>query len=429
MNGGPRCAPGVVVIGGGHAGVQTAETIRKADPDVDITVLSDEVPAPYQRPPLSKSLWSTAVETLPLRNRDFFADRRIDLRQGDPVTAIERDHKRVTLRSGGVLAYRDLVIATGSRPRRLALPGADLDGVFYLRDLADATRLHRALRGVRHLAVLGGGFIGLEVAASSAAVGLQVTVLEAAPRMLARSVSAQTSGRLYDWHVAQGVRLRAGVRAVGLVGDRDRVTGVVTADGATVACDAVLIGAGSQPNTEVALAAGLADENGVLVDRYLRTGDPAIWSVGDCASFPAADGARRRLESVQNAVDQGRRVSANIVATAQGRDLTAFRAVAWFWSQQASLKLQIAGVADTTACEVYERRYDEKKFSHLLVHEGRLMAVESVNAAADHLAARKLLEVGATIDPVRAQDVGVPLRTLIPEAGELSPRAAEPASA
>jgi 3-phenylpropionate/trans-cinnamate dioxygenase ferredoxin reductase subunit len=281
---------------------------------------------------------------------------------------------------------------------------------------------------VTHLAVLGGGFIGLEVAAFSAAAGLQDTVLETAPRVLGRSVSKQASTWLHFWHQAQGVQVHVGARAVSLIGNDGRVTGVVTADGTTVSCDAVLIGVGSQPNTEVAVAAGLADDTGVLVVEYLRTRDPAIWSVGDCAAFPVSSSARRRLESVQNAVDQARCVGANIVAAGEGRDLSPFSAVPWFWSQQAALKIQIAGVADTAACEVYERRYDEKKLSYLLVHQGRLVAVESINAAADHLAARRLLEAGAVIDPARAQDVGIALKTLIPAAGEPTPRAAELAS-
>lgn len=428
MTGWPGDAPGVVIMGGGHAGVQAAESIRKEDPAVPVTILSDEAAAPYQRPPLSKSLWSGWVKALPLRNQAFFADARIDLRPGDPVTLIEPERKSVTLRSGAAVEYRDLVIATGSRPRRLALPGADLEGVFYLRDIEDATRLHGALRGASHLAVLGGGFIGLEVAASSAAAGLQVTVLEAAPRVLGRSVSKQASTWLHDWHQAQGVQVHLGARAVSLIGKDGRVSGVVTDDGTTVSCDAVLLGVGSQPNTEVAVAAGLADDTGVLVDEYLRTRDPAIWSVGDCAAFPVSSSTRRRLESVQNAVDQARRVGANIVAASEGRDLSPFSAVPWFWSQQASLKIQIAGVADTAACEVYERRYDEKKLSYLLVHQGSLVAVESINAAADHLAARKLLEAGAVINLARAQDASVALKSLIPTAGEPTLRVAEPAS-
>lgn len=411
---------GVLIAGGGHAGVQVADSIRAADPDVAITILDDNIVVPYQRPPLSKSLYAGPIDPLPLRPQEFYARARIRVQQGDPVTGIDVAGHAAILRSGKRLRYRDLILATGARPRQAILPGADLRGVHYLRTVEDAAALQTELGTLQRLTIVGGGFIGLEVAASAAAKGIQVTLLELAPRLLARSISVQSSTWLEQRHRNSGIDFRLGTSAAQVLERDGRVAGVITTDGGAIITDAVLIGIGSQPNIELAASAGIgAGRDGVPVNEYLRTSNPAVWAVGDCAAFPfGASRALRRIESVQNAIDQARRAGTNVVAASRGQALTSYGEIPWFWSQQGTVKIQIAGLADAGSCHVFERRYHDNKLSYLLVQGGRLVAVESLNAPADHLAARKLLAASKPIDITRAVDPDVPLTALLSAASE-----------
>ncbi|MEV7010073.1 FAD-dependent oxidoreductase [Streptosporangium sp. NPDC051022] len=412
-------AAGVVVVGGGQAGVQVADSIRAADADMPITVITDEVAFPYQRPPLSKSLLEEDLgqACLPLRPIGFFRDRRITLLGGVRVTAVDRDARTVGLDSGQEIPYEALVLATGARAREISAPGTRLDGVHTLRTLDQGTSLQATLRRASRVVVVGGGFIGLEVAGAAVRHGLSVTVLEAAPRVLERAVTPQASEWLTDFHLRCGVDVRLRTGLARMSGNRGRVSGVVTTRGQEIPCDAVLVGVGATPNVELAERAGLAVDNGIVVDASLRTGDPSIWAVGDCARFPCVhSGSPTRLESVQNATDQARCVAANVVSAVRGGggEGSPYDSVPWFWSHQGSAKLQIAGVGDAADADVVVRRHHDSKMSFLCFEDGELTIVESINAPADHMAARSLLARRVRVTPEAAADVGVPLKSLLP---------------
>lgn len=424
----PAETPGVVIVGAGHAGVQAAATVLESAPRLRTTLVAAETPVPYQRPPLSKALWADdpAQLVLPLRPQRFFGSPSLTFRAGESVVAIDRGRRRLVLGGGETLDYQALILATGARPRRLAIPGADLRQVHYLRTMADAAGLRRTLADVRRLVVIGGGFIGLEVAAAGAAQGVEVTVLEAAPRILERALSPAASTWLAGWHTAHGVDLRLRSTVCELKGAGGRVVAVVTADGQEIPADAVVVGIGSVPEVTLAERAGLRVEDGVVVDEHLRTSDPHIWAAGDCVRYRSRHArAVVRVESVQNAGDQARCAARNLVGSLEGGPQEPYAAVPWFWSHQHTLKLQIAGIADPSACEVVRRQYREDKFSLLLLREGRVVAVESFNAPADHLAGRALVADAVEVDPRRAADPGQPMKSLVPTRSG-GPRSAAP---
>lgn len=408
-------APGVVVIGGGQAGIQAADTVRTTEPGLSVTIVADELDLPYQRPPLSKSLWAgdLAAKVLPLRPTSFYADSGIRLVTGTRATSIDRGARRVLLESGEELLYDALVLATGARARRIPLPGGP---VYVLRTLPDGEELQKALASVRSVVVVGGGFLGLEVAAAATENGMAVTVLEAEDSVLTRSLSPDCSAWLSAFHRRRGTEVRCGTAASSVRTVDGAVCGVVTRDGDEIEADLVLLGVGAVPNVELAADAGLEVRDGIVVDAGLRTSDTAIWAIGDCARFPSsATGADVRLESVQNASDQGRCAGTNIVRTQRGEATTAYAAVPWFWSHQASARLQIAGTNGPGGLRVVTRRHDEDKISFLGITpgEGRLVVAESINAAADHIAARKMLAAGTVLDTEVASDPAVPLKSLL----------------
>ncbi|WP_395673410.1 NAD(P)/FAD-dependent oxidoreductase, partial [Phenylobacterium sp.] len=380
----------VVIAGTGQAGVQTAFSLRDDGYDGEIVLLGEEPGLPYQRPPLSKSyLLGKLDETgVLLKGANLYGENRITLRDGVSVQAIDRPGRSVRLSSGEDLSYDHLVLATGARQRALGVPGEALDGVLTLRTIVDARGLKARLEGVRRAVVVGAGFIGLEFAAVARAQGVEVTVVELAPRPLSRALSAEMSLFFHERHLAWGVDFIFGALLEEIRGEGGRVTGVRLQNGVDVPADLVLVGVGVIPNAELAADAGLLVENGVVVDAHMRTTDPAILAVGDCAAHPNPFSAVGpvRVESVQNATDQGRCAAATIVGTPQP-----YAAVPWFWSDQADLKLQMAGLSTGHDTAVVRGDPAKGAFSVFCFKDGRLLAVESVNKGPDHVMARRLI--------------------------------------
>lgn len=399
----------IVVVGGGHAGAQLCNALAAAGLGARTHLVCAEHELPYHRPPLSKAFLKSADEVLqPHRGEAWYAEAGITLHRGDPAVAIDRAGKTVTLRSGAVLPYAWLVLATGATARTLPGLPATLTNVAVLRSAADAQRLRGLLGAAQRLTVLGGGFIGLEIAATAALLGKQVSVLEAAARLLQRSVSPELAEHVLVAHRAGGIGVRLGVTVSDFVVEGDRLA-ALSVDGHRELVDLLVMGIGAAPETTLARAAGLEIDpasGGIAVDASLRSADPAILALGDCASFPEHGGARRlRLESVQNANDQARTAVATISGTAEP-----YRALPWFWSEQGPMRLQMAGLMPADG--VRHRRPGATPASFSLLHYvgERLVCVESVNAPMDHIAARKLLEAGRSPAPALACDPAVPLK-------------------
>jgi NADPH-dependent 2,4-dienoyl-CoA reductase/sulfur reductase-like enzyme len=384
----------VVIAGAGQAGFQTAASLRQDGFDGRITMIGDEPGLPYQRPPLSKAylLGKMTAEALSFRPAKFFADNRIEIIAQTRVTAIDRTNKRVSLSSGRALDYDHLVLALGAHNRALPIPGADLEGVFGLRTLADADAIGAMLTDAHEVVVAGAGFIGLEFAAVASALGKSVHVLELANRSMARAISPAMSQLFADAHASWGVKIDFGQGLARMDGDGRRVARVETTDGRTRPADIVAIGVGVLPNVAIAAEAGLDIDNGIKVDAELLTSDSAISAIGDCASFPSPySGSHIRLESVQNAADQGRAVAARLM-----RRAAPYAAVPWFWSDQRDLKLQIAGLSIGADKTVVVGNPDERRMSVLCFTGDKLVAVESVNRGSDHVAARKIFGRGTS---------------------------------
>jgi 3-phenylpropionate/trans-cinnamate dioxygenase ferredoxin reductase subunit len=383
----------IVIVGAGHAGFNVVDALRREGFDGEIVLIGDEPHLPYQRPPLSKAFLTGEydLERLLLRPAGFYEDNRVTLRLGDPAVAVDPEAASVTLRSGETITYDKLVLATGSRMRRLDVPGHDLAGVRYLRTHDDAAQLLAGLGEARSVAVIGGGFIGLEVSATARKLGRDVAVLEAADRLMARAVPPLVSEFFADYHRGKGVDLHLSAAVEGIEGD-GRVQGVRTG-GTRIDADLVVIGIGVLPATELAEAAGIACDNGILVDGLARTSTANIWAVGDCTHHDNgwAD-ARLRLESVQHATDQARTAAAAMMGGAEP-----YRAVPWFWSDQYDLKLQIAGVADNHDDQIFRGEPKSGQFSTFHYMGDALRAVYSVNRPGDHMAARRLLALGRTL--------------------------------
>ncbi|MFJ9566997.1 NAD(P)/FAD-dependent oxidoreductase [Streptomyces fuscichromogenes] len=384
---------GVVVIGGGQAGYSVVSALRGAGHDGPVTVLADEHHLPYQRPPLSKKAHTdpdgTQVALVP---ESFYRERDIELRLGDRVAALDTAAQAVLTESGTRVPYDHLVLATGARNRALPVPGADVPGVHALRSLDDAVAIGKALRTARNVVVVGGGFIGLELAQVAAAVGAQVTVVELADRLLSRAVSPQLQEHLRQRHEHSGVRILTGT-AVRAIEGTERVERVVT-DHEVLPADLVVYGIGAAPRDELAREAGLAVDDGVIVDEHLCSiTDARISAVGDCARHPHPYAAGLvRLESVQNATDQGTLVGRRIAGSP-----APYRSLPWFWSDQGAVKLQIAGLrADTDEVLVVPGDSPEKLAAYAF-RARRLVAVETLNWPAEHLAARRLLERTAPV--------------------------------
>lgn len=406
----PSGGEAVVVVGAGQAGVQAAASLREGGFGGPIHLLGEEPQPPYQRPPLSKAflLGDMSRERLELKPPEFFASQNIDLRVGERVLAIERDARRVRLASGGALGYRALVLATGARPLRLSAPGAHLDGVLMLRTLSDAERLKARLAEANRVAVIGGGYIGLETAAAARTLGCHAIVLEAADRLLARVAGPELARFLAGLHRDKGVEVRLNAKVTGFVG-RDRLRGLMLGDGSEIDCDLAVVGVGVAPNEELAHAAGLACVNGVVTDAAGRTSDPAIFAIGDAArSWSALYGQAIRLESVQNAVDGAKAAAAAIL----GQPAPPAPAP-WNWSDQYEVKLQMAGVGDGADARVVRGDPERGAFAVFAFLQGRLIACDAVNAPQEFVAARQMIARGARPDPRALADAGTNLKELM----------------
>ncbi len=402
-------ADSIVIIGGGHAGANLCAALAAAGLGARVHLVCAEDVLPYHRPPLSKAFLKKPDEPLQWhRAADWFVQAGITLHRGDAAVAIDRAARRVRLASGAELPYGQLVLATGARARRLPHLPESLRNVAVLRDARDAEALRAQLGAANHLTVLGGGFIGLEVAATARALGKAVTVLEAAPRLLMRSISPELAEHVLQTHRAAGIEVRLGVAAGHFEIDGDRLA-ALTVDGRREPVELVLLCVGAEPEHGLASDARIACENGIVVDAHLRTSDANVLAIGDCTTFPDPAGGRRlRLESVQNATDQARTAA----ATLQGRD-EPYRALPWFWSEQGTMRLQMAGLAPAGGTRHLRPGASATNFSVLHYDGDRLASVESVNAPLDHLAARKLLEAGKSPSPEAACDPAVPLKTLM----------------
>lgn len=378
---------GVVIVGAGQAGLQTALSLREFGYPGEIALVGSEPHLPYHRPPLSKRGLAEAIgaDDLAIRNRALLDTKGIDLELGVTAAAIDRSAKSLILSDGRTLGYGALVIASGSVPRRLSLPGADAANVLGLKDIADLDRLRGLLGDVRRAVMIGGGFIGLELAASLTRRGVAVTVLEAAPRLLARVASEDLSAHVATTHRANGVDIRTGAKVAGLSGI-GQVDTVALADGEEIATDLVVVGIGADADDRLAAAAGLAVDRGILVGVDGRSSDAAIFAAGDCARYVhPLYGESVRLESVNNAVDQGRRVAASIVGRPQPAP-----SVPWFWSDQFDLKIQLAGLpSPLDGVEVVES--DEGLVRHFS-RDGVLRAIEAVNAPKAFTLGRRRIE-------------------------------------
>ncbi len=400
----------MVIVGAGQAGAALAARLRARGHQGPLTLLGAEPVAPYQRPPLSKAYMTGAagIDRLFLRAPDFYDSAGIELRTGSSVTSIDRAGRTVTASDGSVIPYDMLALTTGAIARRLpAAMGGDLAGVHVLRSLADADALRAEMVPGRRVLIVGGGYIGLEAAAVAAKLGLEVTLVEAAPRILGRVACAETADWFRALHLSRGVRIIEGKGLARIAGAGGRVTGAELADGTRIAADFAIIGIGVEPDTALAAAAGLALDNGIATDAFARTSDSAIWAAGDCASFPY-DGRRIRLESVQNAIDQ-----AEVAADAMLGEGRPYAPVPWFWSDQYEAKLQIAGL-NTGYDLVVVRTSDGTGRSHWYYRAQRLLSVDAMDDSRAYMVGKRLIEAGATPDPARIADPAVDLRSLLP---------------
>lgn len=390
-------AKNIVIIGGGQAGAQACTSLRQWGYEGAIDLVCEEAELPYQRPPLSKAYMKGAFEKerLYFKGADWYAEQNITLHMGARATAIDRPDRAVKLESAASLPYDALIIATGSRPRVLPMQNADAENVFDLRGIDDVDQIKPHMRGGQKLVIVGAGYIGLEAAAVARQMGLDVTVLEMADRVLARVTSPVISEFYETQHRAEGVDIRCGAQLAALHADAGKVTEAELADGTKIPADIVLIGIGILPNVELAEEAGIACSNGILVDEDARTNDPRVFAAGDCAARPLVHyGRRERLESVHNAIEQGKLAAAAIVGKDRPKE-----DCPWFWSDQYDLKLQIAGLNQGYDDVVVRGDPAEKKFAAFYFKSGKLIAVDAVNSAPEFIVAKKLIIAGASIAP------------------------------
>ncbi|MDR6146512.1 3-phenylpropionate/trans-cinnamate dioxygenase ferredoxin reductase subunit [Sphingomonas sp. SORGH_AS870] len=401
----------VLIVGGGHAGAQAAVALRQEKFEGSIAILGAEPHPPYERPPLSKEYLSGSkpFERILIRPETFWAERGISLVLGETVESVDPVARSVRTRSGRSIDYGELIWATGGEPRRLTCAGHDLAGIHAVRTRADVDRMLGELAEAERIVVIGGGYIGLEASAALTKFGKSVTLIEAQDRVLAR-VAGEPLSRFYEAeHRAHGVTLMLGV-GISCIEGEDRVTGVRLNDSALLPADMVIVGIGIIPAVEPLVLAGAEAGNGVVVDGYCRTSLPHIRAIGDCAAHANryADGAMIRLESVQNANDQAVTAARDIV----GRPVP-YDAVPWFWSNQYDLKLQTVGLSTGHDAAVLRGYPAARNFSVVYLRQGKVIAIDAVNAVKDYVQGRALVQAGATIAPEILADAGRPLKDLL----------------
>lgn len=400
----------IVIIGAGHAGGQAAATLRTKGFEGRIVIVGDEEYLPYERPPLSKAILSGDLEVVRtfLKRETWYDDKNVEMRLQTLVTKIDTANKSLTLSDGETLAYDKLLIATGTRVRKLDLPGAELDNIFYLRAISDTLAIREQVREGAKMVIVGGGYIGLEVAAVGAKLGCEVTVLEGLERVMNRVVSPEVSDFYTEEHEKAGVKILTGVGVTGYEGADGKVTHVVTADGARHEADLVVVGVGVIPNFELAEEAGIACDNGIVVDEFARTSDPDIFAAGDVTNHPNSLLDRRlRLESVQNAVDQAKTAANSMLG-----ELKEYAEIPWFWSDQYDLKMQIVGLSEPDDDVVVRGNVADRKFSICYLRDGVFVALNAINAPKDFMAAKKLVAAKKRIDPALLADVETPLKEM-----------------
>ena len=398
----------ILIVGGGHAAGQAAASLRQGGYEGEVLVVCDEPHIPYQRPPLSKQYLAGeyGLDRVYLRPEAFYQGRNIELRSGTRAAGIDAKAKVLVLEDGSTIAYDRLLLATGARARRLDIPGATLPGIHYLRDIADADNIRADMVPGRRATIVGGGYIGLEVAAVAVQAGLSVTILEMEDRILKRVASPEMSAFYHALHTDAGVDIRTGSSA-SQFGGTDRVEQVVCADGTQIPSDLVVVGIGIEPGIELAQSAGLACENGIVVDEHCATSAPDIYAAGDCTNHPNPILKRRlRLESVPNAMEQSRIAATNMT----GQD-DVYASVPWFWSDQYDLKLQMVGFSTDGDSHVVRGDPAAREFIMFYFKDGVLTAADAVNSPREFLACRQL--VGHRTDPRELADPDVNLRQLI----------------
>lgn len=389
----------IVILGAGQAGLQAAQSLREHGVDAPITLVGDETHPPYQRPPLSKGFLKGEIdcERLYLKPSSYYADRGIALMLGRPVGCIDIGARHLACTDGSVLAFDTLILATGTRPRIPRLPGHDLANVFTLRAIADVDALRPALESTSRVAIAGGGYVGLEVAAVLRALGKSVVVVEAEDRVLKRVTSPTISDFFTELHTANGVEILTGSRIAAIM-EETEASGLRLDDGRTIAADAVLLAVGAVPNAEIAEAAGIATSDGILVDRHGRSSVAGVFACGDCARFPSRRyGRSLRLESVQNAIDQAKAIAATIAGNPTEHD-----PVPWFWSDQYKTKLQIAGLSSPDDRVTVEGTPGAGPFSVEYSRQGRLVAVDAVDNARAHMLSRRRIAEETSVQPEEA---------------------------
>lgn len=407
-------AENIVIVGAGQAAAQAVQSLRQGGFGGALTIVGDETALPYQRPPLSKAYMKGEFEEerLYFRPAAWYEDNHIEVMLGNRAVRIDRPGRVLQLEHGAELPYDALILATGSRPRKLPCRGADLANVHDLRTLADVERIRPQMIEGRRIVIIGAGYIGLEAAAVARQMGLDVTVVEMAPRVLARVTSPVMSEFYTAEHTAQGVKILTGAALSHLDGKDGAVSAAILADGTSLPADLVLAGIGIVPNEELAKEAGIACSNGILTDRDGRTSDPRIFAAGDCAARPLVHyGRAGRLESVHNAIEQGKLVAAAILGQARPAE-----DCPWFWSDQYDLKLQIAGLSEGYDQLIVRGDPATRKFAVFYLKAGTLIAVDAVNSPPEFLASKKLIIAGARIDPGVIADTSIPMKDIAAKA-------------
>ena len=400
----------IVIAGAGHAAGQVVATLKQKKFDGSIVMIGEEPWLPYQRPPLSKKFLSGELpaERLYFKPPAFYEDPNIDVRLDDAVLSIDKAARSVETRGGETVSYDALVLAIGSRVRRVRTAGSSLEGVHYLRSIDDVDRIRADLDQANQVVIVGAGYIGLEVAAVARQLGNEVTVLEMADRVMSRVVSPAVSTFYQKQHVTRGVNLLLSTGLDEFVGD-NRVTAITTSDGSRIPADTVIVGVGILPNTELAAQAGLDVDDGIVVDSHCCTSDVSIYAVGDCTSHPNAIYDRRlRLESVHNALEQAKTAAANICG-----ESVEYSQVPWFWSDQYDIKLQIAGLSDGYDEVVLRGNPDNGSFACMYLRDGRLIACDAVNAPRDFMQSKKLIADRCEPDRSRLANTDVQLKDLL----------------
>ena len=398
---------GIVIIGAGHAAGQAAASLRQAKFEGPITIIGDEAHVPYQRPPLSKQYLAGTqlADKVYLRAEKFYADKDIQLMLDTRATQIDPSTKTINLDNGETIAYEKLLISTGSRPRKLSIEGSDLSGIHYLRTMDDVDGIRADVKPGANLVIVGGGYIGLEVAAVGIELGMNVHVLEMEERILQRVTTPEMSAYYHKLHTDRGVHIHTQTGVTGFSGNSS-VEKVLCGDESFDA-DIVIVGIGIIPNTEIAEEAGIHCENGIVVDDHCRTSDPDIYAAGDCTNHPnPLMNKRLRLESVPNAMDQARVSTANMLG-----DDKVYAAIPWFWSDQYDLKLQMVGFSADGDSQVLRGDMDTHQFAIFYLKDGKVVAADAVNSPKEFMLCKQL--VGKPADPAKLADPETDLKSLL----------------